>query len=141
MIQGYHATFGTYESYLPNDPRGSKSEYVGGRSIYETAGKVTPLADKNYQQLSEGERETLGYAQSVLKRPPVVLNESQIAVVGAVIGSLARRWRLNVWALAIMPCHVHLVFGRSKRNSEQIVDTIKQAAATAMGDALVLPTC
>lgn len=120
MIHGYHATFSTYGSYLPNAPRGSKSKYVGGRRIYETAGKITQNADKKYQQLTEAERETHGYAQSVLNRQAVILNDTQIAIAGAVIGSLARRWRLNIWELAILPCHVHLVFGCSKQKSEQI---------------------
>ena len=53
MIHGYHATFSTYGSYLPNAPRGSKSKYVGGRRIYETAGKVRKTPTRNINSLQK----------------------------------------------------------------------------------------
>jgi hypothetical protein len=34
MILGYHVTFGTYGFWLPNDPRGSGSTFVGSRDLY-----------------------------------------------------------------------------------------------------------
>ena len=49
MIHAYHATFGTYESWLPNDPRGSASRFVGGRKIYQHGGRADPSRDRGFR--------------------------------------------------------------------------------------------
>ena len=41
MIVGYHVSFGACGFWLPNDPRGSWSEFVGKWELYLAAGKAT----------------------------------------------------------------------------------------------------
>ena len=34
MVLGYHLIMGTYGIWLPNDPRGSWSDFVGSRELF-----------------------------------------------------------------------------------------------------------
>ncbi len=45
MIVGYHVIFAMYGFWLPNDPRGSWSDFVGSREVhrYGTATKTTEV--------------------------------------------------------------------------------------------------
>ena len=38
-----HLVWGCYGFWLPNDPRGSWSTYVGSRAIFDAAGKATTV--------------------------------------------------------------------------------------------------
>lgn len=41
MIVGYHLIFSAYGFWLPNDPRGSWSEFVGAWDLFQAGGKAT----------------------------------------------------------------------------------------------------
>ncbi len=45
MIHGYHVIFGTYGFWLPNDPRGSWSEFVASWEL-SRFGKATKSPDR-----------------------------------------------------------------------------------------------
>ena len=47
MIVGYHVIFGMYGFWLPNDPRGSWSEFVGEWELFRAAGRATKTNDTN----------------------------------------------------------------------------------------------
>jgi hypothetical protein len=41
MIRGYHVIFGAYGFWLPNDPRGSWSEFVGSWELFRFGAATT----------------------------------------------------------------------------------------------------
>lgn len=51
MIIGYHVIFGMYGFWLPNDPRGSWSDFVGSWELYRygPATKTTERRSLAYQ--------------------------------------------------------------------------------------------
>ncbi len=46
MALAYHVIFGTYGFWLPNDPRGSWSTFVGSWELYRF-GKATKVTDRH----------------------------------------------------------------------------------------------
>src|SRR5437660_4713047 len=82
MVLGYHVIFGAYGFWLPNDPRGSWSDFVGSWELYRfgAATKVdTPISRA---AAAHNQRERLA-AKSALKYPAVTFNEAQITAIAA----------------------------------------------------------
>ena len=125
MIHAYHATIGTYGSWLPNDPRGSASRYVGGRNIHQHGGRADCSRRLKYDELSASGQRKLTVIQSQLVREPVVLRELHLKEIALAFGEFITANRLQVWAAAILPCHVHLVFARCGRKAELVIDELK----------------
>ena len=126
MIHAYHATFGTYGSWLPNDPRGSATRFVGGTKMYKRGGRSDLSKRIPYDQLTASEKLKHDALQSELKRESVVLNEMQIEAIGVAFGKFVVEQRLQVWATAILPCHIHIVIARCGRKAELVIDELKE---------------
>ena len=125
MIHAYHATFGTYGSWLPNDPRGSASRFVGGRKMYQHGGRADPSKRIKYDDLPSHEQRKYTVIQSQLLREAVVFNEAHLKEMAIAFEQFIADHRLQVWAAAILACHVHLVFARCGRKAELLVDELK----------------
>ncbi len=126
MIHAYHATFGTYGSWLPNDPRGSASRFVGSRKIFGIGGRADLSKRTKYDKLLSPEQRKHTVIQTQLFRDAVVFNESHLKEIAIAFGQFITEQRLQVWATAILPCHVHLVFARCGRKAELVVDELKE---------------
>src|SRR5260221_8961457 len=127
MIVGYHIIFGMYGFWLPNDPRGSWSEFVGSWELfrYASATKTTERCSVAYRPHDRARRLA---AKEALQRPAVVLNGLQVRAVGIGFCKYFARAKFPVWACAILPDHVHLVVGPPGMNVEQLVIQVKRAA-------------
>jgi REP element-mobilizing transposase RayT len=132
MVLGYHAIFGTYGFWLPNDPRGSWSEFVGMYELYRRHGPVTMTKERRSLAHREHNSAARLAAKELLPRPPVVLNGVQARAVGHGLQNSFSKGRVTVWACAIMPDHVHVVFGRHRQLAELIVNLMKGAATRAL---------
>ena len=127
MIVGYHIIFGIYGFWLPNDPRGSWSDFVGTWNLYRygPATKTTETFSLAYRQRDRSLRLN---AKSALQRSAVQSTGVQARAVGRGIALYAERSNLSVWACAILPDHVHLVVGRPRMTVEQLVIQLKGSA-------------
>ncbi|MEZ6110213.1 MAG: hypothetical protein R3C99_04245 [Pirellulaceae bacterium] len=125
MIHGYHVIFGAYGFWLPNDPRGSWSDYVGAREIarFGRATKSIERSELTLQQ--EHERQE---AKQALKYPPVSFNGRQARAIGTGFMIAIRKSHFTVWACSILPEHVHLVLARHTYEVEYIVGLFKGEA-------------
>lgn len=124
MIVGYHIIFGAYGFWLPNDPRGSWSTFVGSWDLYRY-GPATKTQERRSLAHDPHDREQRLAAKTALQRPAVKFSDAQIAAIGAGFACYAARARLPVWACAILPDHVHLVIGRPHISVEQLVIQLK----------------
>src|SRR3954447_21179718 len=108
MVLGYHVIFGAYGFWLPNDPRGSWSDFVGAWDLFRYGN-----ATKTNEQRSVASRRhdvALRLAtKQALRRPAVGLSGVQAQAVGRGFAAYAKRSGLFVWACATLPDHVHLV--------------------------------
>ena len=139
MIHGYMATFGAYGSWLPNDPRGSKSKYVGGRHLYDSGGKVPKHEGRPFEQLTAAEVHRLKTSRQSLKRPYVEFSPQQIVPIGAAIERSSLAQRKVIWALSVLPLHIHIVFARGRGSSEDFVNQLKDAVDAEIEAAGLLP--
>lgn len=128
MIVGYHIIFGTYGFWLPNDPRGSWSAFVGSWELFQY-GPATQTQERRSLAYKAHDRATRRAAKSALKYPPVTLTGVQARAVARGFARYVERSQLPVWACAIMPDHVHLVVGRTAMKAEQLVIQLKGDAS------------
>jgi len=127
----FHIVFGTYGFWLPNDPRGSWSKYVGSRKLREfgPATKVTTRRSLAGQPHDVNMRLA---AKQALKYPEVVLTGLQAKAVGEGFAIAVRRSRLNILACSILPQHVHVVVANTRLGPEQIWVQLKGEATKVL---------
>lgn len=127
MIHGYHVIWGAYGFWLPNDPRGSWSDFVYSWEL-RRFGKAT----KRLERVNIAPREIAPWrnaAERVLKYPAVAFAGEQALAIGEGIGRFVRKSGLAVWACAILPEHVHMVVGRHRYKIESAVNLLKGEAS------------
>lgn len=126
MIHGYHVIWGTYGFWLPNDPRGSWSDFVYAWELARF-GKASKSIERvevepvEYATWREAARHSLKY-------PAVTLTGQQAQAVGQAMGDFVEKSRLTIWACSILPDHVHLVAARHRYKIEQAANLLKGAA-------------
>ena len=129
MIHGYHVVFGTYGFWLPNDPRGSWSDFVGAWELVRF-GRSTKSLERH--ELTPGQERLRTQAKEVLKYPPVLLTGVQARAVGRGFAAGVRKSGFTIWACSVLPEHVHLVIARHRYKVEQIVNLLKGEATKQM---------
>src|SRR5438874_5368436 len=70
MIAGYHVIFGAYGFWLPNDPRGSWSDFVGSWDLFRY-GRATTTAERCSLAYRGHDRGLRLAAKQALPRPAV----------------------------------------------------------------------
>src|SRR3954452_18578370 len=108
MIVGYHVIFSTYEFWLPNDPRGSWSDFVGSWELFRY-GPATKTTETRSLAHRKHDPDLRLAAKSALTFPPVKFNGLQARAVARGFGRYVDRTGLPVWACAVLPDHVHMV--------------------------------
>jgi REP element-mobilizing transposase RayT len=131
MVLAYHVVFGTYGFWLPNDPRGSWSQFVGSDELFRF-GRATRVQTRASLAQAAHDRGARLAAKQALKYPPVVLTGIQAQSVGRGFGAAVHKCGYAIHACAILPTHVHLVLGRHGYEVEQRVRILKAAAATML---------
>lgn len=124
MIVGYHIIFSTYGFWLPNDPRGSWSDFVGSWELFRF-GRATKTTETRSRAYDEHDTRLRLAAKRAMKYPPVNFTGSQARSVGRAFGKYIAKRNIEMWACAILPDHVHLVTGRLPMKVEQLVIQLK----------------
>jgi REP element-mobilizing transposase RayT len=130
MIHAYHVIWGTYGFWLPNDPRGSWSNFVASWEVLRF-GKTTRQFERNdidIEQWAEWRR----YAQSAMNYPAVNLNGEQARAAANGFGQCVRKSNFTVWACSVLPDHVHMIIARHTYKVEQICNLLKGQATRAL---------
>ena len=128
MIVGYHVIFAAYGFWLPNDPRGSWSKFVGSLDLYYAAGAATTTTDPRSLARKSHDRQKRLAGKAALKHRPVQFTGVQARAIGRGFSQYLLQSDDPVWACAIMPDHVHFVIGRSHLQVEKLVIQLKAAA-------------
>ena len=126
MVHGYHVIWGTYGFWLPNDPRGSWSDFVASWELLRF-GKATFGLDRSDVDPRQWQTWRAA-AVTVLKFPPVALTGPQARAAGTGFGTGVRKSGLTIWACSILPEHVHLVIARHSYKVEQVCNLLKGEA-------------
>jgi REP element-mobilizing transposase RayT len=126
MIHGYHVVWGTYGFWLPNDPRGSWSDWVYSWELARF-GKATKSIERTEIDAAQY-AQWRAAARAALKYPPVTLSGRQALESANGFRRFIEQSRLTAWACSILPEHVHFVFARHRYKIESAVNLLKGAA-------------
>ena len=134
-----HLIWGCYGFWLPNDPRGSWSKYVGSRLIYDAGGKATTVSTRRSLAKDPHDRERRQATKAALLDPPVRLSGGAAREVAHAIADAAAYRGVAVLALAVMPDHVHAVVGRSELSPFELIETFKSRATRRLNECELAP--
>jgi REP element-mobilizing transposase RayT len=138
MILGYHLIITAYGFWLPNDPRGSWSDFVGAWELLRF-GRATKTEIRQSLASRQHDIYTRFAAKKVLKYPEVHFTGIQAQTIGDGFADLVQRNGLRIWACSILPEHAHLVITRHRYKVEQIANLLKGAATKALIEEKVHP--
>jgi REP element-mobilizing transposase RayT len=125
-----HVVITNYGFRLPNDPRGSWSDYVRSWELFLAGGPATKVDSRQSVAARPHDYQLRQRSQAALVRPPVEFTGEQALAVGVGFGEFVKRSRVMTLASSIIPRHVHLVIDRPPYSAEQATNLLKGAATT-----------
>ena len=135
----FHAIITTYGFWLPNDPRGSWSTYVGSRELHHFGGDATKVNTTRSVADREHDTRFRVTAKSCLQYPVVRFTGKQVRSVAGGIQTVAQTSNYPILALAVMPTHIHAVIGTSQRDPSRIIGHLKRGATDRLIEDAVHP--
>lgn len=124
MVLAYHVIFCLYGFWLPNDPRGSWSDFVGAWELLRFGGATKTNARRSLAG-NRHNRELRNAAKQALKYPPVSLTGVRARAVARGFSRYVNLGGITVHACSILPEHVHMVIGRHDFKIESVVNQLK----------------
>ena len=131
MILGAHIIFSAYGFWLPNDPRGSWSDFVRAWELLKY-GPATKTDERRSVAGRAHDPTRRAAAKSALLYPPVIFNGRQAVAISQGFADTVRRTSCVIRACAILPDHVHLVIARHHYPIQQVANLLKGAATTSL---------
>src|SRR5205085_3300473 len=123
MVLAYHAIFAAYGFWLPNEQRGSWSTEVWAPHLQQF-GPATKTTERRSLARQPFDRALRSEMRGALKFPAVSFTAKQIDAIGRGFSSIVDRFSMILFACAIMPDHVHVVFGRHEATVEYLVGVL-----------------
>ena len=130
MIHGYHIILPMYGYWLPNDPRGSWSDFVRKWELVRFGRATKTVERRELIEFSETEVRQREAAKQALKYEPVSIDGNQALAIANGFASKTKKSNYTIWACSILPEHTHLVIARHAYNAEQIANLLKGASTS-----------
>ncbi len=127
MILAFHSIFCAYGFWLPNDPRGSWSDFVAAWELAKF-GPSTKSGTRQSVAGAEHDRRQRLAAKRALKYPPVMFDGAAARSIAMGFAAAAAESGYVVHACSVLPEHVHMVIGRCDRDIRRIVGHMKGRA-------------
>ena len=124
MILAYHSILSAYGFWLPNDPRGSWSDFVRSWELFRF-GPATKTDARHSVADRPHDATARRLAKGTLRYPPVQFTGRQAQSIGVGFARAIDESQYRIWACAILPEHVHVVIARDNRRVERIVGHLK----------------
>ena len=131
-VLAYHLIMSAYGFWLPNDPRGSWSDFVRAWELFLAGGKATKVDTHRSVAHVPHDRKRRLETKKYLVREPVRFNGLHALAIANGFADYVRRSGCVIYACAIMPDHVHLVVERFRHSIETVARQFKAAATTAL---------
>lgn len=135
MIHGFHLTIGCYGHWLPNDPRGSGSRFVGSEALYRAGGRATRTESRTSVAHEPHDVCLRLQTKKSLKYAPILFNPRQIDTITGVVhlaGTPAFLPEVPLIACIVAPDHTHVLVGRTPVDIEEVVLQIKEKTVKAL---------
>ena len=114
MIRAYHCIITAYGFWLPNDPRGSWSDWVRRWELL-AYGKATKVETRRSVAKRPHDCQRRLEAKKALRYPVVFFNGRQALAVATGFKRAITESGYFVHACSILPQHAHLVIARCQR--------------------------
>jgi REP element-mobilizing transposase RayT len=131
MVLGHHLIISAYGFWLPNDPRGSWSDFVRAWELVKF-GEATKVDTHRSVAAKPHDRRLRIAAKQSLKYPAVEFTGPQAKSIGAGFWRYTQRSGVVVWACSILPDHVHLVVRRHSYKAEIMMQQFKGNATAQL---------
>jgi REP element-mobilizing transposase RayT len=138
MILAFHSIFSMYGFWMPNDPRGSGSDYVAVWELFRYGAATKTMSRQSVAHAAHDRQQRLAAKQS-LKYEPVILNGRQAVAAVEGFAKACTEGGYLVHACSILPDHVHLVIGWHPRNIRQIVGHLKSRGTRRLKEVMLWP--
>src|SRR5688500_18096555 len=133
MILAFHSIFSMYGFWMPNDPRGSGSDYIAVWDLFRYGEATKTNSRCSVAGVSHNNAIRLA-AKQVLRYPPVRISGVQAVAVVEGFVDACNDAGYKIHACAILPDHVHLVIAHQARPIRQIVGHLKSKATRRLKD-------
>jgi REP element-mobilizing transposase RayT len=127
VVLASHGIFAAYGFWLPNDPRGSWSDFVRSWDLLRF-GNATKTDERRSVAHSSHNRKLRVAAKSALKFQPVRFTGLQARAIAHGFAKAANESQYQMLACSILPDHVHVVLRRHDRSIEKILGHLKSRA-------------
>jgi REP element-mobilizing transposase RayT len=140
MVRWYHAIFTAYGFWLPNDPRGSWSTFVGSWELFKFGGSATKTEERRSLAHDPHDAVTRREVKQHLKYPPVRFDEPARLAIASGFAKACGDAEIVMHACCIGYDHCHVVTERHPvKTIEQVVALLKGRATQAMRAAACHP--
>ena len=131
LLLGHHLILTAYGFWLPNDPRGSWSDFVRSWELLKF-GPATHTHHRRSVARKPHDRKLRLEAKKALVRTPVEFTGIQARAIGRGFARYVARSGLVVHACSILPTHVHMVIARHPVDIRQVARLLKGDATGAL---------
>ena len=132
MVQWYHLIMTAYGFWLPNDPRGSWSNFVGSWELRKF-GPATKTTEKRSLAHATHDRDLRLAAKQALEYPPVRFDDAQRSAIAEGFTVAIREGCYRIHALCIGHDHSHAVVARHpSRSIETVARHLKSKATMSL---------
>jgi hypothetical protein len=131
VVIASHVILTAYGFWLPNEPRGSWSDFVGAWELVRF-GKATKTSERRSVAWHEHDRQLRLDAKKALKHPPVEWTGEQALEIARAFKAACAAKGYRLLALSILPTHIHAVIERHERPVEDIIGHLKFAATQGL---------
>jgi len=131
MILAAHVIMSAYGFWLPNDQRGSWSDFIRAWELLKY-GEATKTDERRSVAGRSHNSALRAAAKKELMYEPVIFSGKQAAAIAYGFADVVARTTCIIYACAIMPDHVHLVIGRHRYDIQQVANLLKGSATTSL---------
>ena len=129
MILASHVIISCYGFWLPNEERGSWSDFVRSWELFRKFGPATKVSTHRSVAHRPYDRARRAEAQASLIYDPVLFNGLQARAVARGFATQVEKSGYVIYACAILKNHAHLVIKRHRYGVVQVVNLLKGAAS------------
>jgi REP element-mobilizing transposase RayT len=138
VILAYHAIFTAYGFWLPNDPRGSWSTFIGSWELFRYGAPIPANSRASLAHRPHDVQKRLA-AKQALKYHPVTFDNDQIHAIARGFQTAVEKSSYTIRACTIMSDHVHAVIERHQQTVERMVGHLKGRASTELEKSTLHP--
>jgi hypothetical protein len=134
----FHLIMSAYGFWLPNDPRGSWSDFVGSWELLKFGHATKVSDDRNYAK-DPHDAELRRAAKEALKYPPVRFNDAHRVAIAHGFARACDEASYSCLACCIGYDHSHLVMEAHEREITMIAGHLKALATRSLTDLGIHP--